>query len=90
MNRLIDQYLNNKPLQVNQEDIIEFFIEYSKYCGNGEATAQDVQLLLQINPFIINNIETMLPNIVSKMGYEIMTVYDKNGKLITRIFTLNA
>ena len=88
MNEIIKRWCETGQLQ--QEDIIPILLEYNQLYGDGKATVQECNILINsLGPFISNGVVTALKRIALKLDGQLTEVYSKEGILLKRFWYEN-
>jgi len=88
MKEIFSKWLQAKQLTL--EDIITILLEYDSLYNDGSLTPEKVVFLLNsVSLPVKTMINSAMFKIAYKNGWDITSVYDKNGKLIMRFTNIN-
>lgn len=71
-----------KNQEVKQEDFIQFILDYLKFKGKPEPTAEQIPKLLQVFSMGIFSLKTPLEEAIKHLNLQVIRLYDKSGKLL--------
>jgi hypothetical protein len=82
MKEFINKIFANQ--QVSIDELSRFIIEYSELCGIKNTTPQHVQFAIQLIQGGMFDLQYACKNCASKLGLQVIEMYDKNGELLYR------
>lgn len=71
-----------KNQEVKQVDFIQFILDYLKFKGKPEPTAQQLPKLLQVFSMGIFSLKEPLEEAIKHLNLQVIRLYDKTGRLL--------